>query len=82
VRAIGFVVNRASPHYTGKLAPDEAAGIIATAAGHWGSCAEYLRETVAHLEALGIHDRNLWRLQDLVAERIRTRLASKAEGRP
>jgi glutathione-specific gamma-glutamylcyclotransferase len=75
VRALGFVVNRASPHYAGRLAPDEAAGMIATAAGHWGSCAEYLRETVAHLEALGIHDRNLWRLQALVAEQIEARLA-------
>jgi cation transport protein ChaC len=25
---------------------------------------------VLHLEALGIHDRHLWRLQELVAERI------------
>jgi glutathione-specific gamma-glutamylcyclotransferase len=77
VRALGFVVNRASPHYAGRLAPAEAAGMIATAAGHWGSCAEYLRETVAHLEALGIHDRNLWRLQALVADRIEARLADE-----
>lgn len=26
--------------------------------------------TVSHLEERGIHDRNLWRLQKLVAERI------------
>ena len=79
VRAIGFVVNRSSPHYAGRLAPDEAARMIATAAGHWGSCAEYLRETVAHLETLGIRDRNLWHLQELVAERIRARIAGEAE---
>jgi cation transport protein ChaC len=42
----------------------------AVGAGHVGSCAEYLRETVARLEELGIRDRNLWRLQALVAERI------------
>ena len=71
VRAIGFVVNRESPHYTGRLGPTEAAAIMSTAAGHWGSCAEYLRETVAHLEELGIRDRNLWQLQALVAERIK-----------
>lgn len=79
VQAIGFVVNRSSPHYAGRLAPDEAARMIATAAGHWGSCAEYLRETVAHLETLGIRDRNLWRLQELVADRISAKIAGRAE---
>ena len=40
------------------------------AAGHLGSGAEYLHQTVAHLEAHGIHDPHLWRLQKLVAARI------------
>ena len=53
--------------------------MIATAAGHWGSCAEYLRETVAHLQTLGIRDRNLWQLQELVAERISAKIAGQAE---
>ena len=70
LRAIGFVVDRRSPFYSGGLAPEEAADAVARAAGHWGSCAEYLHNTVSHLEALGIHDRNLWRLQALVAKRI------------
>ena len=70
IRAIGFVVDRQSPHYAGRLTLEEVAGIVATAAGHWGSCAEYLRETVVHLEELGLRDRNLWRLQALVAQRI------------
>ena len=34
------------------------------------SCASYLYNTVAKLEEFGIHDRNLWRLQELVAEEI------------
>jgi glutathione-specific gamma-glutamylcyclotransferase len=67
---LGFVVNRQSPHYAGRLALEAAADILATAAGHWGSGAEHLRETVVRLEKLNIHDRNLWRLQALVAERI------------
>jgi cation transport protein ChaC len=70
IRALGFVVNRQSPHYSGKLALDEAADILAVAAGHWGSCAEYLRETVCRLEELGIHDKSLWRLQEKVAIRL------------
>ena len=36
-----------------------------------GSGAEYLYNTVSHLEAFGIHDRNLWRLQELVADEVR-----------
>lgn len=55
-----------------KLPVANVAGILARACGHWGSCAEYLYNTVAHLERLGIHDRNLWRLQKLVAAEIRT----------
>jgi cation transport protein ChaC len=70
VRAIAFVANRRCPRYAGKLALEEIAEIVSRAAGHWGSCAEYLYNTVSHLEQHGIHDRNLWRLQALVAERI------------
>jgi cation transport protein ChaC len=70
VRAIAFVANRPSDRYVGKLAQDDIADVVATAAGSWGSCAQYLHETVARLEELGIHDRNLWRLQQLVAERL------------
>jgi cation transport protein ChaC len=38
--------------------------------------AEYLYNTVENLEALGIHDRQLWRLQEMVAERIEATTAS------
>lgn len=71
VRALGFVMDRESPFYAGRLPLEEVADVLARAAGHWGTCAEYLHNTVAHLEELGIHDRNLWRLQALVAEKIR-----------
>jgi glutathione-specific gamma-glutamylcyclotransferase len=70
IRALGFVANRTGPRYTGRLALEHVADILAIAAGHAGSCAQYLHETVARLEELGIRDRNLWRLQALVAERI------------
>jgi glutathione-specific gamma-glutamylcyclotransferase len=72
IRALGIVVNRQSPHYSGTLPLEEAADILASAAGHWGSCAEYLRETVYRLEELGIHDESLWQLQALVAERLQS----------
>jgi cation transport protein ChaC len=68
--ALAFVMNRQAPAYVGRLAPEEVAAILAGACGHWGSGAEYLHNTVMHLEEHGIHDRNLWRLQQLVAGRI------------
>jgi cation transport protein ChaC len=70
VTALGFVMNRASPHYTGRLPPEEVARVLARACGHWGTGAEYLMNTVQHLEAHGIRDSGLWRLQRLVAQEI------------
>jgi cation transport protein ChaC len=43
---------------------------LAHACGHGGSGAEYLYNTVEHLEEAGIRDRNLWQLQALVADEI------------
>jgi cation transport protein ChaC len=71
VAALAFVVNRESGRYAGRLSDEEIADNIAAACGHIGPCASYLLDTVAHLEKLGIHDRHLWRLQELVAERLR-----------
>ena len=53
-----------------KLPPEETARRIARACGHLGSNAAYLYNTVAKLAEHGIHDRNLWHLQQLVAEEI------------
>ena len=68
--ALTFVMNRASPLYAGRLPLEAVADVLARACGHWGTGAEYLLNTVSHLEAKGIRDRNLWRLQQMVAERI------------
>ncbi len=70
MRAIAFVMNRRSKVYVGRLAPEEVADTLAVACGHWGSGAEYLCNTVQHLQEHGIHDCHLWRLQKLVTERI------------
>jgi glutathione-specific gamma-glutamylcyclotransferase len=48
----------------------EVAHILARACGHGGSGAAYLFHTVTRLDELGIRDRNLWRLQQLVADEI------------
>ncbi|HZW20308.1 gamma-glutamylcyclotransferase [Noviherbaspirillum sp.] len=70
LQAIAFVMSRESKSYVGKLAPEQIAETLARACGHWGSGAEYLFNTVSRLEEHGIHDQYLWRLQQLVAERI------------
>jgi cation transport protein ChaC len=70
-RALAFVADPKGVSYCGKLAHEEVARILAAAAGHWGSGAAYLFNTVTHLEEHGIRDRNLWRLQRMVAAEIR-----------
>lgn len=70
VRAIAFPINRKSPAYLPGLSQAVVVEALATAAGERGSMAEYLYSTVRHLQDRGIHDRYLWRLQELVADRI------------
>jgi cation transport protein ChaC len=60
------------------LTPEATARRLARACGHVGSCADYLQQTVAHLEENGIHDRNLWRLQRLVAAELEAADGSEA----
>ena len=70
VSALTFLANRASDRYA-RLPDTELAAMIAAACGHMGPSAEYLYRTVEACEALGIRDRHLWRLQALVAARLR-----------
>ncbi len=67
VRAVAFTINRGHERYAGRLPEDAVAATLACASGELGSCAEYLFNTVAHLEALGIHDRALTRLRNRIA---------------
>lgn len=70
VQALVFVMNRESPQYAGDLTLEEVADVLAQSCGHLGTGAEYLLNTVTQLEARGMHDPGLWRLQELVAQRI------------
>ncbi|TPN78422.1 gamma-glutamylcyclotransferase [Mesorhizobium sp. CU2] len=72
LRALGFWVGVTGRGTSLGQPLDKVAGILARACGHVGSGAEYLYNTVSHLETFGIHDRNLWRLQELVADEIRS----------
>ena len=70
VRAIVFAANRQGPNFVGGLTPEQIADILCNAAGHWGSGADYLLQTIDQLERLDIRDANLWRLQQIVARRL------------
>lgn len=48
----------------------ELADILARAVGHIGSMADYVLNTVTELEKAEIHDPHLWRMQELIAERL------------
>lgn len=70
VRALAFIAAPEGNAYAGKLPLEKVAHVLARAAGHWGSAAQYLFRTVTMLEEHGIRDRNLWRIQSLVAQEI------------
>lgn len=70
--ALTITASSSGRYYCGELPIETTAAILASACGHWGSGAQYLHDTIVSLERFGIHDDYLWRLQDLVAERIET----------
>jgi cation transport protein ChaC len=61
-RALTFLMNRHYERYAGRLSEEATVAAIATAAGPLGPCADYLFNTTAHLDQLGIADRTLRRL--------------------
>ncbi|WP_136683767.1 gamma-glutamylcyclotransferase [Falsirhodobacter xinxiangensis] len=68
-RALTFWAGPKGPMVV-SLPEDQVAWRLAHACGHGGSGAEYLHNTVMKLEEHGLRDRNLWRLQELVAAEI------------
>ncbi|MSO80981.1 MAG: gamma-glutamylcyclotransferase [Alphaproteobacteria bacterium] len=62
VHAIAFTVRRDHPRYAGDIDTDTMAKAIATASGRLGSCADYLRNTVAHMDTLSARDSAMHRL--------------------
>lgn len=80
VHAIAFIVRHDFDRYTGKLPEEQMAQMIATGAGWLGSCAEYLHNTVQHLNALGLPDAQLRRLDRRVRE-LSTNVSSQGSQR-
>ena len=60
--ALAYVADRKHPQYAGKLELPEVARRIRNAIGKTGSNVEYLRNTVLHLEEMGIHECSLHRV--------------------
>ncbi|SEE00597.1 cation transport protein ChaC [Rhizobiales bacterium GAS191] len=80
LRVLTFVANRRHARFTNLLSDDEVAERIAVARGPLGSCAEYLLNTVHHLEALGFRDASLERIRHRVERRGRLPMAVGALG--
>lgn len=59
LRGFTLVVDRSTPYYARGIAPGEEVRRIATCRGERGSNADYLRETIARLDALGVADGGL-----------------------
>lgn len=73
VHAIAFTINRAHPRYLPHIDDAEAARVIAVACGRLGPCADYLFNTHRHLAELGLPDRRLRRLTELVRRELAAR---------
>jgi cation transport protein ChaC len=79
VRAFAFTHPGKSMAYTGHLSDEAIAGALSRAVGLVGSMAQYVYLTVSHLERLGLCDDRLWRMQEMIAERIELAFLETAE---
>ncbi|MBA3447959.1 MAG: gamma-glutamylcyclotransferase [Pseudaminobacter sp.] len=56
VSAVAYIVDRAHEQYAGNLDETHAASIVSGAVGQSGANEDYVKNTLQHLEALGIRD--------------------------
>ena len=59
VRALAFVADPAHQQYVCELSVEQTARLVAQGHGERGRNIEYLAQTVAHMQALGVRDRHL-----------------------
>ena len=62
VRAYTFVVRRDHPQYTGRLSVKRMVPLVLAGRGIGGTCLDYLRETVRHMDELCVCDTPLHRV--------------------
>jgi cation transport protein ChaC len=70
IKAATFVVDTEHKQYAGRLPTERIVDLILQGAGRNGPCVDYLENTVSHLRALGLSDRPLERLRQLVEARL------------
>lgn len=70
VRAFAFTHPGRATDYAGHLSDEAVADALSKAVGVVGSMAHYVYLTVLNLERLGLCDDRLWRMQEMIAERI------------
>lgn len=66
LRALSFVADRHHPQYAGKLPEEVVVRIIRDAVGAFGPNIDYLRNTVQHLDEMGIGDCALHRILRMI----------------
>lgn len=66
VEALAYVMDRSHRQYRGGLTPAQQAEVIAHAVGPAGPNAEYLENTVSHLNLMGVEDAEMIGLHELV----------------
>ena len=66
VEALTFIVDRTSPQYAGRISAAHAAQHVRHAVGISGSSRDYLINTIAHLDQLGLHDEHLSQIAQLL----------------
>ncbi|WP_255448607.1 gamma-glutamylcyclotransferase [Telmatospirillum sp. J64-1] len=64
--ALTFVVDREHGQYLRPNSPEQAAAMIRASCGKMGKCRDYLANTVAHLDSMGLREGALHRLLKLV----------------
>lgn len=62
VQALSFVMDRASPSYTGNLPLERTLKAVRNGVGRYGRCVEYVASTARALREYGIADRRLERI--------------------
>jgi glutathione-specific gamma-glutamylcyclotransferase len=70
VRAFAFTHPGKGIGYAGHLSDETVADALARAVGMLGSMAQYVYLTAMQLEQLGLCDDRMWRMQEMIAQRI------------
>lgn len=70
VKSYTYVVKRDHDQYAGKLSLQEQARLVAQGVGNAGPAIEYLKNTINHIDELGIHDAELHDVYELAKDLV------------